>query len=324
MLKECLSSIIQQTFTDFEVLVGNDYTKETLSSEMLNFDDPRIKFMNWPKNLGEMENMNALLAMSRGRYFTWLADDDMYMPDFLYAVYTSINKFDFPTYVFTSYFFGRDFPGKLEGFNNNAQLLTGRQFLKMYLARQIKTQGCYGVCDVKFLKQFGGVEKLGERLSHIGGFSLNADQLLAIRAGLLKKVVYIDASLIFFRGHEQSLSLSCSDVDAYSSAHMDLWSKSIEVFKSEEIKDDFRINLFLLLKWCLSDYCAVMYRSGVLQYRELILYLLSMKSYIRLLGNHRHKMVMTILHRVGRLIVSHLKRRILQIIQNLNSNITNH
>jgi glycosyltransferase involved in cell wall biosynthesis len=66
LLRETLNSILAQSFTDFEVIVGNDYTQEVLTGEMLGITDPRIRFVNHPRNLREVGNMNALLEMAKG------------------------------------------------------------------------------------------------------------------------------------------------------------------------------------------------------------------------------------------------------------------
>ena len=77
MLLECLYSILQQTFTDFEVIVGNDYVEEKINADILDIDDSRINFVNHEINLGEIKNMNWLLDNASGKYFTWLADDEL-------------------------------------------------------------------------------------------------------------------------------------------------------------------------------------------------------------------------------------------------------
>ena len=112
MLKQTLMSIRAQTFADFEVIVGNDYAQEPLSAEFLGITDSRIRFINHPQNLGEAGNMNTLLNMSRGRYFTWQCDDDLYAPNFLGEVHSALVEFNYPTCVFTAYEFiyGNSFP----------------------------------------------------------------------------------------------------------------------------------------------------------------------------------------------------------------------
>src|SRR6266576_6222332 len=96
LLVETLNSITAQTFGDFEVIVANDNPNRTVTAESLGVSDPRIRFVNNPKNLGELDNMNSLLALSRGRYFTWIADDDLYASDFLERANDALQKFDYP------------------------------------------------------------------------------------------------------------------------------------------------------------------------------------------------------------------------------------
>lgn len=96
LLKQALVSILDQTFSDVEVIVGNDNPGEILSLDWFGLHDSRIRFINHPENLGERGNMNSLLSMSSGRYFTWLADDDFYDPDFLKTLNTELTRFDFP------------------------------------------------------------------------------------------------------------------------------------------------------------------------------------------------------------------------------------
>lgn len=278
MLKECLSSILQQTFANYEIIVGNDYPQENLSAELLGIDDPRIRFINHTQNQGEIRNMNSLLAMSRGRYFTWLADDDMYASDILQTVHSALVRFNFPPCVFTSYAMGTTYSDDNKGGRVGEQrLIAGRQFLQQYLARSLKAIGCYGVFDLQYLRRIGGIKPLGN------GFSPYSDVLLAIQSGLLEKLVYIDAPLIFFRTHKGSISYTSPDFSAYYSAHEDLCRKCINIFSSEGLRDDFHSNLFLLLRWCIRDLTAVVRRSGSINGRQAITYLLFVRRYVSLL-----------------------------------------
>ena len=264
MLKECLLSILSQTFTDFEVLVGNNYTQELLSSEVLGIEDPRVRFINHPQDLGQTGNMNSLLQMSRGQYFTWLADDDMYMLNFLASIHASLSEFQFPLVVFTSYVSGATCPVGIENIVSPGILLSGRQFLKKYLNRDLVLQGCYGVFNINYIREIGGIKRLGN------GFGPYSDNLLAIRCGLLENVIYIDAPLLFFRTHVQSLSYSSIDVEAYRSAQEELFSISNRIFKNNSLGDDFYKNIFSLLRWCVNDMLTVIGRSGFVVNRKFV------------------------------------------------------
>src|SRR5436190_11907557 len=135
LLIETLNSIISQTFADFEVIVANDNPNRTVTAESLGLHDPRIRFVNNPTNLGELRNMNSLLELSRGRYFTWIADDDLYAPDFFQRSYEALQKFDYPRCVFTSFnlMHGDRVDDEAGIHSGETRLYNGREFLRSYL-----------------------------------------------------------------------------------------------------------------------------------------------------------------------------------------------
>ena len=307
MLIECITSILAQTFSDFEIIVGNDNPKQLLSSELLGIHDKRIRFVNHENNLGEIYNMNTLMKMSRGRYFTWLADDDMQAPSYLMSIHEALEKYHFSKVVFTSYVQGELFNDRIENNDCEILVLTGQKFIQMYLSRRLRAIGCYGMFEIKYLKQVGGMHHLGN------GASPYCDNFLAIKSGLIERIVYINAPLIFFRTHNQSISFTNPSVDDYSSAQEDLLSYSIEIFKNERLKEDFEHNLFLLLKWFMSEYFTVMRRSGKLQWKKLIKYLLFIFGYIARLRNCRYRMIVIAIHNTFNLIRYFINRDISKI-----------
>ena len=236
LLKQTLSSIRAQTFADFEVIVGNDYIPESISASSLGFKDPRMRFVNHPRNLGEVQNMNALVDLSRGRYFTWLTDDDLYAPNFLEEVYSALIKFNLPACVFTSFenICGTALPaaaaaaGRVKG---QTQQFSGRQFLRMYWSGRLKAMGCTAVYDTAYLKRLGGVESLSET-----SFALYSEHLLLIRNGLLDQVVYIDEPLVRYRIHEGSWGCSAKDLLLYKQASQNLIRASIDVFCQPQLR----------------------------------------------------------------------------------------
>lgn len=276
LLKQSLLSIIGQTFSDFEVIVGNDYHKETLSAQLLGIKDPRVRFVNHPQNLGELGNMNALLGMSCGRYFTWQFDDDLYAPNFLEAVHSALVKFDFPLCVFTSYKIirGTSFPDLTKNSSGQEQLFSGRQFLRMYFSSKLKAMGCTGVYNAGYLRRIGGVERLTD-----GPFALYSEYLLLVRTGLLEKVAYIDAPLVLYRAHEGSWGPTNTEVDIYKQAGENLVRESVKVFSRLELRDDFHQNLSSILQLPLNIFVGKLAaRGGCLDGHAVMAYLFSMKE----------------------------------------------
>ena len=76
-LNECLKSIIQQSYTNYEVIVidgdSNDGTVEFLKT----FGD-KIKWIS-EKDNGQADAINKGIAMSSGNWITWQNCDDYYV-----------------------------------------------------------------------------------------------------------------------------------------------------------------------------------------------------------------------------------------------------
>jgi glycosyltransferase involved in cell wall biosynthesis len=276
LLKQTLVSIITQTFTNFEVIVGNDYTQEPLSADLLDIRDSRIRFVNHPQNLGEALNMNTLLDLSQGRYFTWQCDDDLYAPNFLEEVYSALVNFNLPFCVFTSYEFiyGTSFPDTEKALSGKGQLFSGRQFLRSYWSGKLKAMGCTGVYDKEYLKQIGGVECLANTST-----PLYSEHLLLVQAGLLNDVVHIDEPLIKYRIHEGAWGCTATDLLLYRQVSQNLVRECIIVFSDPELQDDFRQNIASVLNFVVYEYFnKTRARNGCLSRHETILFFFSLKK----------------------------------------------
>lgn len=280
LLKCTLDSILKQTFFDFEVIIGNDYVQEILSAELLGIQDPRIRFVNHPQNLGEVGNMNALLNKSRGRYFTWLADDDLYEPNFLQALYSALERFNFPSCAFSSYRIieGTELLAWTGNISTHEELLSGRRFLRMYMEDKLKVIGPYGVFDTDILRQMGGVESLSD--APIG---LYGEYILLVRCGLLKNITYIDSPLVLYRSPEKGNYgggvWANTNISQYKEAGKNLIFKSVEVLSKPELRKDFYNNLSFLLKFSLRIYAnKLAFQNGCVNIYDLIAQLSSIKE----------------------------------------------
>lgn len=84
-LRECLDSILTQSFSDFELIVcDNASTDDTVAIvEAYMHQDCRISLHRASENRGAAANFNWTYALSRGEFFKWCAADDVLQPDFL-------------------------------------------------------------------------------------------------------------------------------------------------------------------------------------------------------------------------------------------------
>lgn len=278
LLQQTLSSILNQSFGDFEVIVGNDYVKEPLSLEALGFDDARVRIVNNSENLGELGNMNALLGMSKGKYFALIADDDLYAPDFLKAVHAAIQKFDSPPCVYTSFIDGSEIPPDTYDIDRQTSLLSGSEFVNLYFAQKLKALGNMGVFDREYLINSNGFENVNS-----GAIALYMEYLHIVKAALIDRVAYVNVPLIVYRVHEGSWGFANREHEQYRVAGENLVRRSIDYFQRPELTAHFKTNLTALLRFVMSDYVIVTRRSEGFDVGKLMVYFRQSKKYIQFL-----------------------------------------
>lgn len=85
-LKECIDSILTQTYTDFELIIVNDASPEDLDSIVNSYSDSRIHYYKNEENCGAInvvDNWNICLSYAKGDYVICMGDDDKLLPNCL-------------------------------------------------------------------------------------------------------------------------------------------------------------------------------------------------------------------------------------------------
>ena len=80
-LREAISSVLAQTFPDFEILVCDNASDDGTAHVARSFDDSRLRYVRNDHDLGMVGNWNRCIELARGRLIANLADDDLMMPD---------------------------------------------------------------------------------------------------------------------------------------------------------------------------------------------------------------------------------------------------
>jgi glycosyltransferase involved in cell wall biosynthesis len=79
-LGAAIASVLAQTWTDFELIIIDDNSPDNTDDVVAGFDDPRIRYLKNPQNLGPEGNWNRCLDEARGRFFKLLPQDDLIAP----------------------------------------------------------------------------------------------------------------------------------------------------------------------------------------------------------------------------------------------------
>lgn len=80
-LGECLDSILNQTFRDFECLVLDDCSTDESAALVMSVPDNRIRYVRSEKKLGIANARNKGFQLARGEYVAFLDCDDVSVPD---------------------------------------------------------------------------------------------------------------------------------------------------------------------------------------------------------------------------------------------------
>jgi len=80
-LNEAIESILNQTFSDFELLIIDDCSTDQSINQVKSYNDPRIKLFVNNKNMGQSKTLNEGLNLSKGRYIARMDQDDISMPE---------------------------------------------------------------------------------------------------------------------------------------------------------------------------------------------------------------------------------------------------
>ncbi len=86
-----IASVLDQTFTDFELLVVGDGCTDESAAVVAAVDDPRVRWHNLATNTGHQSGPNAEgLRRARGELIAYLGHDDLWLPDHLATVVAAL------------------------------------------------------------------------------------------------------------------------------------------------------------------------------------------------------------------------------------------
>jgi glycosyltransferase involved in cell wall biosynthesis len=80
-LGEAIASCLAQTFTDLEVLVCDNASRDGTAAAVAGFADERIRYLRFDEEVGMVESWNRCLDAARGELIANLPDDDVCLPD---------------------------------------------------------------------------------------------------------------------------------------------------------------------------------------------------------------------------------------------------
>lgn len=117
LLSYAIETVRRQDYSDWEIIVSDNFSEEDISGYVRSIDDSRIKYYRTNKFIPVTDNWNNALAKSDGDYVIMLGDDDCLMKGYFSTLKRITEEYDTPDVIYTSAFLYA-YPGVMPGQSN--------------------------------------------------------------------------------------------------------------------------------------------------------------------------------------------------------------
>jgi len=91
VLPYSIGSVLDQTFTDFELLVIGDGCTDDSEAVVRAIEDPRVRWINIPRTGHQCGPNNEGLRQARGEFIAYLGHDDLWLPHHLAVLVAALD-----------------------------------------------------------------------------------------------------------------------------------------------------------------------------------------------------------------------------------------
>lgn len=245
-LKETLNSILDQKFSDYEVIISdNDSTDKTeaICQEYIS-KDARIKYFKQKNNIGSLKNYNFVLQNAIGNYFMWQAADDLLAnKEYLNSL---IEKFTSNTdYVFPD----------VKIINSQGKIIRSNLMLPFQNAKtrfdfakasiKSNSQLIYGLFKTSIIKEdFILLEKFRDLLCYGEGYFVHV-------VSTERKGKFVPEACKFYRRHDamQSIALPASKLIPFYIQYAKSSLKYFYICRYFSVTQKFKLLLPMMIKF---------------------------------------------------------------------------
>lgn len=148
-IRKCISSIVNQNFQDFEVLIINDGSTDKskkICQKFLSENPTKIKLFNNKRNLGVGVSRNVGLKSANGKYIIFLDSDDYLIKNSLNSLQKKIKIKDYPDVVLNHIVQNKEPKSNIVNLNFfGKKKLSKKQFLAKLLEKNLLINECWRI-----------------------------------------------------------------------------------------------------------------------------------------------------------------------------------
>ena len=239
---KCLNSLINQTFTDFEVICVNDCSTDNTLSIIEEFAqrDRRIKVINHQTNLGVSNARNRAMDEACGEYLVWVDPDDWVEKDLLETLYNKFQETKSDVIWYNSY---RHFDQ------------TGSLLVNMENHQILKDEGYYDVTPENMDLYSDYVWDKAIKLSKVRELNIRFPSGLIFEDAeyyykiytQITRIYYLPKPMYYYRVREGSIVTNGQKGIGHVWDMFDVYEHIVDYSKEKGIFHDYRVTLLKML-----------------------------------------------------------------------------
>lgn len=114
-LKYALASVMKQDYSNWEVIISDNFSDQDIGSYIQSLKDPRLRYFRTSQFLSVTDNWNQTIEKITGDYVIMLGDDDCLMAHYFSSMAVLIKEYSSPDIIYSGGFHYA-YPGVLAGF----------------------------------------------------------------------------------------------------------------------------------------------------------------------------------------------------------------
>ena len=201
-LRQCLDSVVNQTFSEIEIICINDFSTDNslLILKEYKQKDNRIVIVNLSENKGQGNARNEGLKFAKGKYVTFVDSDDWISKDNIATLYTEIENNNLDMVSANSYIYDNLTKKVLEKKVTSADILNRQKIEKLLIVK--KDNFVIPVWTKIYRRKFLEDNNIKFKLNW------HEDNLFVFEI-LIKttKIKFIDNKIYFYRVNRQNSSM---------------------------------------------------------------------------------------------------------------------
>lgn len=200
-VKECVASILAQTFTDFNLVVLDNCSTDGSREWIQSLDDKRIRVIPSNRPLTIEENWGRIKDIPRNEFITLIGHDDILYPDFLQKIDALVQLYPDASLFHTHFDFINGHGDIIRTGKSMPALISPDELFRRFLCNEIEMMGTGYVMRAADYDQLGGIPVNYPSL-------LFADFDLWIRTSMKGYMVVASENGFAFRVHQSTTGLS--------------------------------------------------------------------------------------------------------------------